>query len=259
MCGRYVVIDTVEAIEKRFNVKVDGTQLKMNYNLPVGEFAPVITDENPNNVQFFQFGLTPSSATKRMYYFNARSENIIYTRAFQKPIRSQRCLVIASAFIEGPEKEKLSKPYLVYLRNKQRPFAMAGIWDIWNDQTNGELLHSFSILTISANECLQKIGHQRMPVILQPEQERIWLKKDVALRDVTRLFNQFPFELMNAYPIDPLIKHKVNNYQSLIEPKGERIFPEYEIKTTNTVELQGFGHRKKHKGDSNWGDRFKKI
>ena len=97
-----------------------------------------------------------------------------------------------------------------------------------------------------------------MPVILHPDDERTWLKEDAPLSNITKLLEQYPPELMNAYAIDPLIKHKVNNYKELIQPKGERIYPEYEIKHTKTVEQQGFGHGKKQKGDSNWGDRFKK-
>jgi putative SOS response-associated peptidase YedK len=53
---------------------------------------------------------------------------------FQKPmfrhaIKSQRCLVLVDAFIEGPKQEKLNKPYLVYA-NRDRPFALAGIYDV---------------------------------------------------------------------------------------------------------------------------------
>jgi len=36
---------------------------------------------------------------------------------FRKPIRSQRCLVVARAFIEGLTNEGLNKPYLIYLKN----------------------------------------------------------------------------------------------------------------------------------------------
>jgi putative SOS response-associated peptidase YedK len=60
MCGRYVIIETVEQIEKRFNVQANAVQMKMNYNLSVGQMGPVITNQAPKQLQMFQFGLTPS-------------------------------------------------------------------------------------------------------------------------------------------------------------------------------------------------------
>ena len=270
MCGRYIIIDTVETIEKRFNVKAEQPeQLKMNYNVAIGQHAPVITDKDPRNLQMFQFGLTPSWAKKNMYLFNARSEGdhnseddprysgakgIIEKPAFRKPIRSQRCLVIVSGFIEGPKIGGLDKPYLIYLKNKKRPFALAGIWDSWKKPDTNEIINSFSIITTTANELLQKIGHHRMPVILSDFHEKIWLQNDAPLSQITRLLEQYPVEEMNAYPISPEIKSPKNNYKELLDPIGERIYPKFETKTTQTMELQGFGsgkHRKKE--DDVWG------
>lgn len=264
MCGRYIIVETVEQIEKRFNVKVDATQLKMNYNLAPGQLAPVITNNDPTNVRFYKFGLTPSWAKKQMFMINARSEGdhnsdddprftgakgIIEKPSFRKPIRSQRCLVLASGFIEGPKDVGLSKPYLVYLKDKKRPFAMAGIWDTWKDETKNELVHSFAIITTSANELLQQIGHHRMPVIIHPDDERTWLKTEEPLTNITALLEQYPAELMNAYPICPDIKSYKNNHKELLNPIGERVFPEFETKFTQHIELQGFGSGKHRKMD----------
>ena len=66
--------------------------------------------------------------------------------------------VIADAFYEGSMKEKLNKPYFVYLRDKQRPFSFAGIWDTWEDEDFQDH-HSFAIITVPANALLRKIGH----------------------------------------------------------------------------------------------------
>mgnify|MGYP003341682027 CR=1 FL=1 len=106
MCGRYVIVSSVETIEKRFNVKADdaAAEFKGNYNLGPGAVAPVITNTEPNRLQLFTFGLCPSWAKKRMYLFNARAEGdgnpendpeysggkgIISKPSFRKPIRSQ--------------------------------------------------------------------------------------------------------------------------------------------------------------------------
>jgi putative SOS response-associated peptidase YedK len=267
MCGRYVLVQKVETIEKRFNVAAaEGFDIRPRYNISPGSLAPVIYNEEPKALHLFQFGLTPFWAKKPMYLFNARVEGdynkdndpsykgakgIISKPAFRKAIRSQRCLVIADAFIEGTMKEKLSRPYLVYLKEKERPFAFAGIWDTWVNKETGEVVKSFSIITTVANDFLQKLPHHRSPVILPRKYEQSWLNSDLPLADVTHMVEPYPSDLMNAYPIDPAIKNPRKEGKELIRPIGERLVPEYDIRGSQDVTMQGMGanKRNKDKGD----------
>lgn len=254
MCGRYVMVSNVETIEKRFNVTAGqlSVDFKPSYNVGPGALAPVITNTEPNKLQLFTFGLCPSWAKKRMYLFNARAEGdgnpsndpgytggkgIISKPSFRKPIRSQRCLVLADAFIEGSTNEGLDRPYVVYVKSG-RPFAMAGIWDSWLNQETGELVHSFAIITVPPNALLQKIPHHRSPVVLRRSDELRWLRAE-HLNEVTELLEPYPAEDMNAYPIGPLIKNPRNNARELLEPTGERISPETSTVVHNRLGLQG--------------------
>ena len=260
MCGRYILVQKLELIEKRFNVTApEGSEWKPSYNISPGQLAPVITGNNPRELQLFRFGMTPFWSKKAMYMINARAEGdhnkeddpnykgakgIITKPSFRKPIRSQRCLVIADAFIEGTVKEKLSKPYVVYLKNNIRPFAFAGIWDEWANTETGEIIRSFAIITTTANELLQKLPHHRSPVVLDQRSEKKWLNQDLPLADATRLLRPYPADLMNAYPVDPVIKNPRAEGKDLLKPIGERIVPEFDIKTQQDVELQGMGSGK---------------
>lgn len=257
MCGRYILIQTAEVLEKRFGVIIpDTVQLTPSYNIAPGKYAPVITNAKPYEIQLYRFGMTPSWATKSSMFINARTEGdnnsendplymgakgIISKPAFRKPIRTQRCLIPADAFIEGPEKEKLSKPYVVYLRDKQRPFAFAGIWDEWMNPESGEIISSFAIITTTANALLLKIPHRRSPVILHREDEKKWLSNDLALAEVTNLLAPYPGELMNAYPIAPTIKNPLADDPGLIHPAGERLMPEFNVQYTKDVRIEGMG------------------
>ena len=268
MCGRYILVQKLEFIEKRFNVSAPaGLEWKPSYNISPGQLAPVITSENPRELQLYRFGMTPFWAKKAMYLINARAEGdhnkeddpgykgargIITKPSFRKPIRSQRCLVIADAFIEGTVKEKLSKPFVVYLKNNVRPFAFAGIWDEWTNRETGEICRGFSIITTTANELLQKLPHHRSPVILDQRAEKKWLDTSLPLADVTKLLRPFPSELMNAYPIDPAIKNPRAEGKDLLKPVGERVVPEYDTKTQQDIELQGMGSGKKFRYDPKW-------
>jgi len=261
MCGRYVLVQKIEVIEKRFNIRVEGDlEYRPSYNISPGSYAPVITDDNPRTLSMLQFGMTPFWAKKPMYLFNARTEGdsnqdndpgykgakgIITKPAFRKPIRSQRCLVIADAFIEGTASEKLSKPYLVYLKDKERPFAFAGIWDTWVNTGTGEVVKSFAIVTTVANELLQMLPHHRSPVILPRKYEQDWLSSDLPLADVTRMLEPFPADRMNAFPIDPKIKNPRNDGPELIRPAGQRLVPEHDVRTSTDLNLEGMGMNKR--------------
>jgi putative SOS response-associated peptidase YedK len=260
MCGRYILVQKIETIEKRFNVTApEGLEWKPAYNISPGQLAPVITGGNKKELQLFRFGMTPFWAKKPMYMINARAEGdhnkddnpnftgakgIISKPSFRKPIRSQRCLVIADAFIEGTVKEKLSKPFVVYLKNNVRPFAFAGIWDEWVNEESGEIIRSFAIITAASNELLQKLPHHRSPVILDQRHEKKWLNQDLPLADVTKLLKPYPADLMNAYPIGPAIKNPQAEGPELLKPFGERISPEFDIRTDQDLLLQGMGSNK---------------
>ncbi len=263
MCGRYILVQKAENIEKRFNVSLpEGFEWKASYNISPGSLAPVISSDKPRELQLFRFGMTPFWARKPMYLFNARTEGdhnkennpsyagskgIITKPAFRKPIRLQRCLIPADCFIEGTEKEKLDKPFVVYLKNQVRPFSFAGLWDSWTNKETGEIVRSFTIITTVANELLRKLPHHRSPVILERKNEAKWLDASLPLSEVTKLLKPYPAEKMNAYPISNTIKNPGNNGPELINPIGERVKPEYNVKTSSDLELQGMGSNKKYK------------
>jgi len=181
MCGRYVIKSRLEVVEKRFGVKAKTPQeYRRSPNVAIGERAPVVLNTHPKELRFLHFGLTPFWAKKRMYLINARSEGnhnqednpdftggmgILQKPAFRKPIRSQRCLVVADAFLEGPKDKRLSEPYVFYPVARKGPFAMAGIWDTWQDPQTGEPYASFAIITTVANSLVAKMGHHRSPVM----------------------------------------------------------------------------------------------
>ena len=255
MCGRYVTVSSIQAVEQRFNVQAP-TPWASNANVSHGDRAPVVASDKPGEVQLMQFGFTPGWAKKQYYMINARTEgdrNAVndpsYTGAmgildkpmFRKAIRSQRCLVVADAFIEGPEREKLSKPYVIYPRDGQRPFALAGIWDEWCDPSSGELLRSFAVLTTVSNPLTQAIGHHRAPVILDPDREREWLDPGTPLGDITTMLRTWDAKRFNAYPISPAIRDPRRNGSGLLEPVGQRVWPEFTHEIHSTLEVFGMG------------------
>ena len=260
MCGRYVLTQKIEVLEKRFNIQAPvGFEWEANYNITPGTYVPVITDNAPQIVQLFRFGLMPAWAKKKMLLINARAEgdrnldndplykgsrDIINKPAFRKPIRSQRCLVPADCFIEGTTQNKLDEPYVVYLRNKVRPFAFAGIWDCWKDPETGEEIYSFAIITTVANAVLQALPHHRSPVILQRGDEKKWLNPHTPLGSITSLLFPYSADLMNAYRINAAIKNPKANGKEGITPISDPLFSENNVIVTDVIRKNGFGRNR---------------
>ncbi|HAF46672.1 MAG TPA: SOS response-associated peptidase, partial [Cryomorphaceae bacterium] len=111
MCGRYVNISKIKAVEKRFSALVERPDLYVpNTNTSIGDLGAVITQEQPGVIKHYRFGFTPYWAKKPFHLFNARSEGdhnsendpsyrgakgITTKPAFRQSIRSKRCLVLA--------------------------------------------------------------------------------------------------------------------------------------------------------------------
>ncbi|MBK7762347.1 MAG: SOS response-associated peptidase [Bacteroidetes bacterium] len=261
MCGRYVQVSKLEIVEKRFNVTAETPELfTPNFNIGAGTQAMVITCEEPRKIQWFQFGYSPPWAKKQMYLLNARAEGdankenqlhftgglgILQKPAFREAIRHKRCLVIADCFYEGSKEDGLNKPYVVYVRER-KPIAFAGLYSTWQNHETGEIKNTFAIITTWPNELMHKIGHHRSPVILPQSAESIWLKQDAPLSYITPLLHPYPSQYLNAYPVSSAVKNLKNNDKGLVQPIGERIYPETDWLLKKEIELQGMGNKKRN-------------
>ena len=258
MCGRYAVVSRLKIIEKEFNASISEIldRFEFNPNVSPSDEALVITNDAPDTVQLFRFGFTPHWAKNKTYIINARSEGdhnkenapnytgakgIINKPMFRKAIRSQRCLVIADAFVEWTTEKKMSDPYLVYRGGQKRPFAMAGIWDEWIDNKTGETTKSFAIITTAPTPLMQVIPHHRSPLVLTQEDEKKWISNDLTLNEVTEMLYPFDDTGFNAYPISTDIKSARNKYADLLKPTGERLRKEYDYVFYQDLKLQGMG------------------
>jgi putative SOS response-associated peptidase YedK len=260
MCGRFVQIIDIELFVKRFGVKQPAViTVKDNFNVSPGDMAYVITNDKPEELQAFQFGMTPGWAKKQMYLINARAEGdlnmendsgysgelgIVKKPAFRTAIKSRRCLVIANGYFEGPLKERLSKPFHIHKKD-QEVFTFAGIWDTWADNTTGEVVHSFSIITAGANEVTAKIGHHRSPVILDKRDERKWLDDSLPMNEVLSLLKPYQGNDFKADPVSIRVKDPKNKGRDLLIPIDHSSTTQYEAEVKKDLKLEGMGRNRR--------------
>lgn len=192
MCFHSKQSKDAQSLEKRFSAKVepDASISSDRYNGFTYPKTPVITNLKPQSIQLLNWGLIPFWAkdnTIRANTLNARIETIEEKPSFKSNVKN-RCLILSDGFFEWQwldEKGKKKQQYLITLPSDE-PFAFAGIFSEWTDKTTGEILNTYSIVTTEANPLMAEIHNtkKRMPVILTPSNENLWLNGNAIIEFV---------------------------------------------------------------------------
>ncbi len=128
--------------------------------------------------------------------------------AFREAFKKRRCIIPADGFYEWQRTGGKKQPFFFQMRDES-PFGFAGLWERWQDG-EGEAIESCTIVTTEANEVLRPV-HDRMPVILHPEEYALWLGGDERQRGLlVELMQPYPAEAMVGYPISPLVNSPRN-------------------------------------------------
>jgi putative SOS response-associated peptidase YedK len=193
---------------------------------------PVITDAEPDTIQFMQWGLIPSwsknqeeARSIQSKTPNARIETIFNLVSFKEPARKRHCLIPVTGFFEFQHIKKNKYPYYIHLKDKEI-FSMAGIWDVWTDKESGEVKETFSILTTDANPFMAEIHNskKRMPVILAKETELDWLQKGFDETTIDSFAKPFDENKMAAYTVSRKISEKDSNTPDVLKPYNYQEF-----------------------------------
>jgi putative SOS response-associated peptidase YedK len=186
MCFHTIQNKLAVQIERRFKAEMrDKNEFVSSADVNGFTFpkTPVITNEHPEIIECYNWGLIPHWANDdhiKSMTLNARVETVNDKPSFRDVV-SQRCLVIANGFYEwqwldykGNKKVK----YEIGIDNEEL-FAFAGLYSHWTDTQTGEIKNTYTILTTEANPLMAEIHNykKRMPIILHPEDESRWLNR----------------------------------------------------------------------------------
>lgn len=217
MCGRYSLPDP-EDIPIRFKGTRSGYDLKPRYNAAPSEDLPVIVSDGEKHVELMRWGLVPFWAKDvKIGYkmINARAESLADKPSFRKSLSMRRCIVPAGGFFEWKKTDREKVPYYIFLKSHQL-MGFAGLYDTWHDK-QGKELKTYTIITTEPNSLVGTI-HNRMPVILEKQDEDTWLNPDeTEPLLLAKLLRPYPAGEMEAHTVSRLVNSPANDTKEVIE------------------------------------------
>jgi putative SOS response-associated peptidase YedK len=224
VCGRYSLkpVDPA-ALRARFPIGESLAAEPPYYNItPGSDVLAVTTDrEGRPRGERLRWGLVPNWAKDTKTGFkmiNARAETLVDRPAYRTAFERFRCLIPADGFYEwqAVAGESRKQPFHITTVGGGL-FAFAGLWSVWHRGEPDEL-RSCTIITTAANSLVAPI-HDRMPVILEPDAEELWLAHDAPPDQLQGLLRGLDSEEMLMRPVGPAVNDaRYDGPECLLDP-----------------------------------------
>ena len=171
MCSNYQPIKNHhnDWVKKHFNCDLPNQEWR-DETYPSYPAPFIYIDNGWPKCELAQFGLVPHWATDKKKFglktYNARSETVHEKPSYRNAWKERRFgLAIMESFYE-PNWETGKAVRWRIKRSDRSPIAVASIWERIIDKDTGEIIFSFSMLTINAD------GHPIMKHFHKPDDEK---------------------------------------------------------------------------------------
>ena len=217
MCGRFASFLPPEAMRTLFRTTNPILNHAASWNVAPTQPAMVVRRHpatGERHLDLLDWGLVPHFTTDvkaALKPINARSETAATTGLFRGALKARRCLIPADAFYEWRAMSDGRQPYAI-ARRDGAPLVFAGLWEGWR-APGGETLRTFAVLTTRANATLSAL-HERMPVVLEPEDWPVWLGE--ADGDRGTLMRPAPDQTLRLWPVSRAVNNVRNNGAGLL-------------------------------------------
>jgi putative SOS response-associated peptidase YedK len=200
VCGRFVAASPRDVLLDVFDIQVDrvADELPLSYNVaPTDEVCVVTRVDEGRALSLLSWGIAGR--------INARAETLTERTLFRDQFLRRRCLLPADGFYEWETLPDGSKQPWIFEPVDERPLALAGIWNPG----------SCAIVTTAAAEPVNRL-HDRMPVIVEPDDWEAWLGGDAAVADLEPLLLPTSTRL-EARRVSTRVNNVRNNDPHLLE------------------------------------------
>jgi putative SOS response-associated peptidase YedK len=219
MCGRFALHAHPEVVALQFRLDARPA-FAPRYNVCPGAEVLAVREDKAGGRRALglRWGLVPHwakdpSVGNRLA--NARGESLEERPAFRDAFLGWRCLVPASGYYEWQAAGRTKQPWFV--RPTDAPlFGLAGITALWHGPQGP--LRSVALITTAPNAVAARI-HERMPLIIAPEDYAAWLDpRNTDLHGLKSLVRPYGAERMSAHRVSPRVNTPDNDEPALVEP-----------------------------------------
>ncbi|MGO9557820.1 MAG: SOS response-associated peptidase [Acidimicrobiales bacterium] len=191
----------------------------------------------------YRWGLVPSwakSPNVGARAFNARAETLADKPMFRTALARRRCIVPADAFYEwqrpavgggsvsSPSRTLSGSSTSGGQGGRRQPWCFkagdgcmlgfAGLYELWRETRESEWLRTCTIITTDANSLMAPI-HDRMPVILQPDDYEAWLAPGALdPAELHELLAPVDDDFLIAYRVGSAVGNSRSEGPQLVEP-----------------------------------------
>jgi len=217
MGDRYTITASGEQLANRFGIEVM-ENYEPKYNAAPTQILPVIT-QGSKGLSWFYWGQIPELAKNRSIsskLIYAEAESVHQKASTKNLLASSRCIVPVDGFYDWKKVSKKGKIPYRFIFGEKGVRSFPGIWEEFEDNDGNEV-HTFKIITTVANEAVAEMS-DRMPVILEKEQEEIWLSDSASEEELLELLKPYPSDKMGSYTVSPRFSDTKNEGPALVEP-----------------------------------------
>lgn len=222
MCGRYALYSPTSRLREQFGASIDELppDFGPRYNAAPLQMLPVVR-QRPNGdrvVRLLRWGLIPSwskDETIGTKLINAREETLAEKPSFRAAYKARRCIIPACGFFEWKATGQGKQPYYIHPADGGL-FGFAGLWERWSP-TDGSAIDTFTVITTAANDAIRPL-HDRMPVILAPQDYSTWLARATEPDRLRALIGRHPVAPVSLFPVSKAVGNVKNDSPNLIMP-----------------------------------------
>ena len=184
MCVQYLTTVNIDWVKSHFDLDLPTSGAHDVFPTYPGPIVLRSHNTDRTAIGMARFGLLPAWAKEETFgrkTYNARVETVAQKHSYKHAwTKRHYALALADVFYE-PCYESGKAVRTAIKQVNQEPMAIASIWDTWTEPETGELIVSFSMLTIEAsNHLVMRRMHKpedekRTVVPLRPELFNAWL------------------------------------------------------------------------------------
>jgi len=220
MCARYDNLIPREAYKALFRPeRLPQSNFPPRYNIAPTDPIPIIRvdpRDAARELTMARWGLIPSwmKEKPKIPHINARAETVHKLPLFREAFAKRRALIPATGFFEWQQRADGKQPWR-FVRQDLEPFAFAGLWEF--ARLGGEDIISAAIIVGEPNPLVAGV-HDRMPVMLMPEDYDRWLDANQDADALRALLRPYDSALMKAYEVSRVVNSVRNDVEACIEP-----------------------------------------